>query len=91
MNGCSKWFPVDPTDPIDYPDSKLYNYFWVLFGIAIGGVIFNLLPPVSRWIERIRDDAIELNTNQGRDAETKSSVSSLSSESSSSYILYSDL
>jgi len=91
MNGCSKWFPVDPTDPMDYSDSKLYNYFWVLFGIAICGVIFNFLPPISRWIERIRDDAIELNTNQGRDAETKSSVSSLSSESSSSYILYSDL
>merc|ERR1712007_152565 len=45
MNGCSKWFPVDPTDPIDYPDSKLYNYFWVLFGIAIDGVIFNLPLP----------------------------------------------
>ena len=85
--GCDSWFPIDSTDPEDYADSKLYNYLWVLFGVACGGVILNLLHPVSRWLEHISSEAIELNSGeQGGNKGDASTVSSLEE-----YILYSDL
>lgn len=81
-NSCAHWFPLDTTDPSDYVNSKIYNYLWVLFGISCFGVIFNLLPPVSRWLERTSNRAIELNTDRGcGDVETSASISDSYAES----------
>ncbi len=49
---CKDWFPANATVEEEYAASTVYNYLWVLFGIAIFGIFFNLLPPVTNWLER---------------------------------------
>ena len=51
-NACKDWFPANATVEEEYAASTVYNYLWVLFGIAIFGILFNLLPPVTNWLER---------------------------------------
>ena len=63
-NACESWFPTDSTDPSEYAGAKVYNYLWILFSISCGGSLFNLLPPVSSWLEQVMDQAIELNLRQ---------------------------
>jgi dipeptide/tripeptide permease len=57
-NGCSAWFPIDSSLEA-YATSKLDNYLWVLFGIAIFGIFLNIAPPVKNWVERLVFEALE--------------------------------
>jgi dipeptide/tripeptide permease len=62
---CSSWFPIDPNIAEDYASSQLSKYLWVLFGIAIFGVVFNLLPQVSNLLESTINRSIEINAKEG--------------------------
>jgi dipeptide/tripeptide permease len=58
-NACSHWFPSGSSDTSenlteDYANSKLENYLWLLFGIAIFGILINIFPPVKKWVEGLR-------------------------------------
>jgi hypothetical protein len=64
-NACKDWFPVgDAKTPgavlQDYAESKLYNYFWLMTGLVFLAVIINVLPPVTRWVERLEQTALDV-------------------------------
>eukprot|EP00978_Attheya_sp_CCMP212_P025832 scaffold83948_cov63-Attheya_sp.AAC.8 len=63
-NACEEWFQNDNgTTRIsrieDYTEAHVYNYFWVLFGIAVFGVFVNMLPSVRDWVASIEDQAAD--------------------------------
>lgn len=62
-NSCKSWFPSDATSVEQYASSQVYNYLWILIGIAGFGVLFNLLPPVANWVEGVIHRSIKLNTS----------------------------
>lgn len=62
-NSCKSWFPSDATSVEQYASSQVYNYLWILSGIAGFGVLFNLLPPVANWVEGVIHRSIKLNTS----------------------------
>jgi POT family proton-dependent oligopeptide transporter len=70
-NVCAKWFDAsDGTSNIHslerYSEAHIYKYFFVLFAIAIGGVVLNLLPCVRRFVERLEELAVESIKTPGR-------------------------
>jgi len=44
----------------DYATAKVVNYFWLLEGVALFGVVINLLPAVKNWVAKIEDDSAEV-------------------------------
>lgn len=58
---CKDWFPANATVEEEYAASTVYNYLWVLFGIAIFGILFNLLPPVTNWLEHTIERSSTIN------------------------------
>jgi POT family proton-dependent oligopeptide transporter len=63
-NVCAQWFEAsDGTSNIHslerYSEAHIYKYFFVLFVIAVGGVVLNLLPCVRRFVERLEELAVE--------------------------------
>lgn len=63
-NACRSWFLNDRGlahihKLRDYASAKVVNYFWLLEGIAMLGVIVNLLPPVKNWVASIEEAAAE--------------------------------
>lgn len=73
-NACSPWFPKgDDSSSLEaYSKSQLYNYLWVLFGICVFGIVFNLLPPVKNWVQRVHDRAFENNKKNSREKDSSS-------------------
>jgi dipeptide/tripeptide permease len=70
-NVCAQWFETsDGTSNIHslerYSEAHIYKYFFVLFTIAIGGVVLNLLPCVRRFVERLEELAVESIKTPGR-------------------------
>merc|ERR1712238_93686 len=47
----------------NYVDSQMNKYLWVLFGISCFAILFNLLPPVKNWLERLRFESLEAAAN----------------------------
>jgi hypothetical protein len=41
----------------EYAQAEVYKYFVILLGVALGGVVINLLPPVRDWVESIEEEA----------------------------------
>eukprot|EP00540_Astrosyne_radiata_P019276 CAMPEP_0116825370 /NCGR_PEP_ID=MMETSP0418-20121206/1925_1 /TAXON_ID=1158023 /ORGANISM="Astrosyne radiata, Strain 13vi08-1A" /LENGTH=162 /DNA_ID=CAMNT_0004453865 /DNA_START=1 /DNA_END=489 /DNA_ORIENTATION=- len=85
---CADWFHDDSgRSNIDtlprYVQAHVYKYFLLLIGIALFGVLLNLLPPVRNWVQNIearaaravhhgpnkRDDII-VHTTSLKDTET---------------------
>jgi len=63
-NACRSWFTnanglAHIHKLSDYSSAKVVNYFWLLEGIAMFGVIVNLLPPVKNWVASIEEAAAE--------------------------------
>jgi POT family proton-dependent oligopeptide transporter len=63
-NACRSWFlnasgVAKISKLADYASAKVVNYFWLLEGIAIFGVVVNLLPPVKNWVASIEEAAAE--------------------------------
>ncbi len=63
---CATWFPAGTDSSLEgtlkaYSVSKLYSYLWVLVGISVLGIIINLLPAVSNWVEKVSKEAFENN------------------------------
>lgn len=61
-HACARWFKNSSgtskiSDLRHYSQAQVYNYFWVLFLIALMGVVVNLLPPVRDWVASIEDEA----------------------------------
>ncbi|KAL7536693.1 hypothetical protein ACHAXR_007341 [Thalassiosira sp. AJA248-18] len=55
---CGQWFQNDNGSGNigriqDYSQAHVANYFWVLFGVVLFGVVINLLRPVRVWIARV--------------------------------------
>ena len=63
-NLCSSWF-VPTTKKIsisrleDYVSAEVYKYFMVLLGVALLGVIINLLPAVQNFVRSVEEAATE--------------------------------
>ena len=38
-----------------YNQAEVYRYWFVMLAIGVFGVLFNLFPPVKKWVERIAD------------------------------------
>ena len=64
FNACSGWFPVNATVEEEYAASTVYNYLWVLIGVAIFGILFNALPPVTNWLERTIERSSKINSKE---------------------------
>ena len=81
---CKDWFPANATVEEEYAASTVYNYLWVLFGIAIFGILFNLLPPVTNWLERTIERSSMVNakgrTKSGQGAEAAEAEAELAQE-----------
>jgi len=63
-NLCSSWFiPTTNKSSIskleDYVSAEVYKYFLVLFGVALSGVIINLLPIVQNFVRSVEEAATE--------------------------------
>lgn len=65
-NACSGWFPANATVEEEYATSTVYKYLWVLIGVAIFGILFNLLPPVTNWLERTIERSSKINSKEGK-------------------------
>jgi POT family proton-dependent oligopeptide transporter len=53
-NAFSFWFPssTGSQSVLDsYENSQLYNFLWVLLGFQFLGILINILPPVTKWVE----------------------------------------
>ena len=65
-NACEGWFrnSTDGTTKIthlsDYATAHVDNYFLLLLGISLFGVVLNLLPSVRKFVEDIEDKAADL-------------------------------
>lgn len=64
---CAAWFPIN-TSLEAYAGSQVYSYLWILFGIAMAGVVVNLLPPVRKWVEKVRMDAQDASMHEQRNS-----------------------
>jgi hypothetical protein len=47
----------------DYSEAHVANYFWVLLGIIVLGVIVNLLRPVRDWMTLVEKRAANASSN----------------------------
>jgi proton-dependent oligopeptide transporter, POT family len=57
-NGFSSWFPSgSPADT--YGTSQVYKYLWLLFGFTVAGTVLVLLPPVTKWVDSIYEEALK--------------------------------
>jgi len=61
-NACRHWFLNSGGEAHihkleDYATAKVVNYFWLLEGIALFGVMINILPPISKWVAGIEEAA----------------------------------
>jgi len=61
-NACRPWFLNAHGEAHihkleDYASAKVVNYFWLLEGVAMIGVIVNLLPPIRDWVAGIEEAA----------------------------------
>ena len=64
-NACQSWFLNERGLAhihrlSDYASAKVVNYFWLLEGIALFGVVVNLLPPVRNWVASVEEAAAEV-------------------------------
>ncbi|KAL9184984.1 hypothetical protein ACHAXT_002761 [Thalassiosira profunda] len=64
-NACGAWFTNSRGEARihkleDYASARVTNYFWLLEGIALLGVIVNLLPSVRNWVAGIEEAAAEV-------------------------------
>jgi hypothetical protein len=65
-NALSFWLPSQQGNPADsYAESKVYNYLWILLAIMIIGVVLNLLPSVTTWVEHIYQEALDAEAQGG--------------------------
>lgn len=59
-NACEAWFTTS-TGQIngtnDYVQTQMTKFFAVLLGIAVFGVLLNLLPVVRKWVQKVEDKA----------------------------------
>lgn len=63
-HACSPWFQnKQGTSNIHllghYCEASVYKYFLVLLGIAVLGILLNLLPSIQQWVESIEDEAAD--------------------------------
>lgn len=61
-NACRIWFlnaqgEGNIHELEDYASANVVNYFWLLEGISLVGVIVNLLPSVKNYVARIEEEA----------------------------------
>lgn len=59
---CEQWFQNDSGSGNigrihDYAEANVAKYFWLLFVIALLGVVINLLQPVKKWISSVENIA----------------------------------
>jgi proton-dependent oligopeptide transporter, POT family len=64
-NACRGWFRTSRgTTAIhkleDYATAQVYKYFLVLFGIALLGIVINLLPSIKNFVISIEERATEM-------------------------------
>jgi len=64
-HACQHWFENSQgrahiSTLEDYTEAHIAKYFWVLFGIALSGVVINVLPSIKNWLESVEDQAAEL-------------------------------
>ena len=65
---CEGWFQNDSGSGNigrikDYSESHVANYFWVLFGIIMLGVVMNLSEGVREWITLVENRAAKASSN----------------------------
>jgi proton-dependent oligopeptide transporter, POT family len=85
-NAFSGWFPQHPATGSDssntsvtelYANSEMGKFLWVTFGIALLGIVVNILGPVKRWAETLHQGA-------GKAAVTAAAAAAKSSSNCSS-------
>ncbi|KAL3912672.1 MAG: hypothetical protein SGILL_006790, partial [Bacillariaceae sp.] len=64
-NACRGWFRTSRGttsihDIEDYATAQVYKYFLVLFGIALLGIVINLLPSIKEFVMSIEERATEM-------------------------------
>eukprot|EP00529_Nitzschia_sp_RCC80_P009382 CAMPEP_0113455026 /NCGR_PEP_ID=MMETSP0014_2-20120614/8165_1 /TAXON_ID=2857 /ORGANISM="Nitzschia sp." /LENGTH=775 /DNA_ID=CAMNT_0000346447 /DNA_START=122 /DNA_END=2449 /DNA_ORIENTATION=- /assembly_acc=CAM_ASM_000159 len=64
-NACSGWFRnasgvISISRIEDYTTSHVYLYFLTLFGIALTGIVINLLPCTNRYVGSVEEQAAEM-------------------------------
>jgi len=59
QQSCASYFPDDASNRSDYMNSQLSNYLWILFAITVCGIVINLLPPVSNWLDQLTNGSVE--------------------------------
>ena len=62
---CHGWFRNSHGDTNlqhleDYATAHVAKYFWLLFGVLLFGIVLNLMPAVSRFVQRTEDKAADL-------------------------------
>ncbi len=71
-HACAEWFQTsDGSERLDgtgdYVETQMDKFFVVLMGIALFGVIFNMLPFVRRWVQKIEDKSRKMEGCAGAD------------------------
>jgi dipeptide/tripeptide permease len=65
-NALSFWLPSKNGNPADsYAESKVYKYLWILLAIMISGVMLSVLPPITLWVERVYQEALDAEAQGG--------------------------
>jgi len=67
QQGLADWLPQSPGVE-SYVESQMDKFLWVLFGISCFAILFNLLPPVKNWLERLRFESLEAAANDNTQA-----------------------
>lgn len=62
QQGLADWLPTNPGVE-NYVDSQMDKFLWMLFGISIAAILFNMLPPVKNWLENLRFESLEAAAN----------------------------
>ena len=62
---CAPWFmnsrgTTNITRIRDYASAHVDSYFWLLFGIALSGVLINFIPSVKEWVEDVEEKSVDL-------------------------------
>jgi hypothetical protein len=54
------WFPTKEGTPTEaYVNSKINYFLYIFLGVAIFGILINILPAVKNWVEQLKDDALD--------------------------------
>mmetsp|Transcript_13436 Transcript_13436/g.23152 ORF Transcript_13436/g.23152 Transcript_13436/m.23152 type:complete len:581 (-) Transcript_13436:85-1827(-) len=80
LNACESWFTNDAgnatIDTVEtYVQAKVYNYLWVLFGIAMFGTLGNLVPWFKQYYSTTEEMANDLVRKGRLDEKEKTAVS----------------